>query len=127
MVALRGNTIQLYQPTMHCRPQALRHTHPLWIVLLYVALFCLGSINFAFLLSVFFTNAVLSASSAPSHSLAPCSLVTYSSPPTDTSGSQASSSRNAYCYPTTFSFGADILADFELSEIGAVAGELAAG
>jgi ATP-binding cassette subfamily A (ABC1) protein 3 len=36
-----------------------------WIILLYVGLFCLGAISFAFLLSVFFSNAVLSAIVGP--------------------------------------------------------------
>ena len=36
-----------------------------WIILLYVGLFCLGAISFAFFLSVFFTNAVLSAIVGP--------------------------------------------------------------
>ena len=36
-----------------------------WIVFLYVGLFCLGAISFAFFLSVFFSNAVLSAVVGP--------------------------------------------------------------
>ena len=36
-----------------------------WVVGLYVGLFCLGAISFAFFLSVFFTNAVLSAVVGP--------------------------------------------------------------
>ena len=36
-----------------------------WIILLYVGVFCLGAVSFAFFLSVFFSNAVLSAVVGP--------------------------------------------------------------
>ena len=92
------------------------HT-PLWIVLLYVSLFCLGSISFAFLLSVFFTNAVLSAVIGPIAFFGAL-LPRYLFFSTNRYERVTSKLFASLLLPTAFSFGADILADFELSEIG---------
>ena len=87
------------------------------IVLLYVGLFCLGSISFAFLLSVFFTNAVLSAVVGPIAFFGAL-LPRYLFFSTNRYERVSAKIFASLLLPTAFSFGADILADFELAEIG---------
>ena len=86
-------------------------------VFVYVAVFSLGAIAFAFLLSVFFSSGVLSAVVGPVAffaALLPRYLFFGANQYERTQAKIAAS----LLLPTAFAFGADILGDFELNEVG---------
>lgn len=88
-----------------------------WVLFVYIFLFCLGAISFAFLVSVFFSNSILAAIVTPvlfTGTLLPRYLF-YGSNRYENAGSKAVVS---LLLPSAFAFGADILGDFESNEIG---------
>jgi hypothetical protein len=92
--------------------------HTGWLIIgLYVGLFCLGAISFAFLLSVFFSNGVLAAVVGPV-AFVGALLPRYLFFSTNRYERVTAKLYASLLLPTAFAFGADILADFELSEIG---------
>ena len=89
----------------------------LWILLVYIGCFCLGAISFAFLLSVFFSNAILSAVVGPIAFFAAL-LPRYLFFGTNRFEKVDQKIYASLLLPTAFAFGADILAEYELAEIG---------
>jgi len=88
-----------------------------WVLFLFIFLFCLASIAFAFLLSVFFSNAILSAVFGPVVFFAmvlPKYLFFGSNRYERTNDKVLASLLS----PTAFAFGAEVLGDYEYAAVG---------
>ena len=90
---------------------------PFWVLLLYVTTFCMGCISFALLLSVFFSNAKLAAIVLPIAFFAAV-LPKYIFFGTNRFEKTREKLASSLLLPSAFSFGADILADYEYAQVG---------
>ena len=87
------------------------------VILLYVSIYLFSAVGFAFLLSVFFSNAVLAAVVGPIALFAAIlpKYVFFGSNRYEQAGAKGLSSLLS---PTAFAFGAEILGDYEYEGIG---------
>lgn len=93
---------------------------PFWVLFTYVAIFCMGCISFALCVSVFFSNAKLAAVVLPIVFFASV-LPKYIFFSTDRFEKINEKLAASLLLPSAFSFGADILADYEYAQVGVTA------